>query len=310
MRAKRILLVADEPGWIFERHCQELKKRLTEFDIEIAFRRANIPKKAENFDLVYVLDPMPMTYPPADKTIIGLRCQFLYEDHPNGAKGLYKYGFPGRCVSIRDKCSIFHVVNKSQMEAFKDIVVDQPLVLAQHGVDTDLFNPSNYFPADKSFGTSIKVSTSGRGSRNKGFGIVKEVCDSMDGVTNVSAQFGNQKRTKEQMPEFYAGVDVHVCMSKSEGLNNPLLEAGAMGVPIVATKTGAAAELIKDGHNGFLIDRNANALKEALAQLQVGHNRRMLGDSIRKTVLKDWSWDVRIEDYRNMFNMYFDEVQK
>jgi hypothetical protein len=52
---------------------------------------------------------------------MGLRCQFLFEEHPQGARGLYENGFSGRCVSIKDKCSVFHVVNQNQMNVFKDI---------------------------------------------------------------------------------------------------------------------------------------------------------------------------------------------
>lgn len=61
------------------------------------------------------------------------------------------------------------------------------------------------------------------------------------------------------MPNLYYHADAHVCMSLTEGLNNPSLEAGAMGIPLISTRCGAAEEIIKDGENGFLIDRDVNS---------------------------------------------------
>jgi len=245
---KRILLVADEPGWVFERHCREIKKRMPEYDMDIAYHRQDIPNLSKGYDCVYVCDPMPMQYPPSSKTIMGLRNEFLYREHPQGAKGLYHNGFPGRCVSIKDKCSIFHVVNINLMEVFEDVVTDKPLLLAQHGVDENLFDRDKY---KREIHEGIIVSAAGRGSKNKGFGAVKKACEEL-GINHISASYGSKKRNKEQMPLFYNGVDIHVCMSLSEGLNNPIIEAGAMGVPVISTRSGAAMESLKMERAVFL----------------------------------------------------------
>lgn len=300
---KKILLVADQPGWIFDQHCHQIQKRLSEeYDISIAYRKQNIPEMSNQYDLVYVLDPIPMAYPPARKTIMGLRCQFLFEEHPQGATGLYENGFPGRCVSIKDKCSIFHVVNQNQMNVFKDIVTDKPLVLAQHGIDETLFvRDVNYVKPKRD---KLWVSTSGRSSHNKGFGIVQEACLEL-GFEYRSANYGPQKIPKNQMPDFYKQMDVHVCMSKSEGLNNPLMEASAMGVPVIATKTGAAEELIEDGYNGFLIDRNKESLIAALKKLNDYDLRNIMSERNSIIVKNKWTWAVRIDDFRKMFKLFF-----
>jgi hypothetical protein len=299
---KKVLLVADEPGWIFERHCKEIQKRATEYEIGIAYHRQNIPVLSQQYDLVYVLDPMPMRYPPANKTILGLRNQFLYEEHPNGARGLYIHGFPGRCVSMKDKCCMVQVVNRNQVKVLQDIVAPKPLVLAQHGIDETLFDVSKM--GDKPVNERMAVSVSGRGSRNKAFGLVKQACD--EGNWNyVTAQYGRSKRPKSKMPEFYYGADVHVCMSKSEGLNNPILEAGAMGLPVIATRTGAAEEIIRDGENGFLIDRTKCALIEALKKIEDPVVRKKMGEAMREEIMTNWTWAVRIHDYTRMFDMFF-----
>jgi len=302
---KKILLVADQPGWIFERHCQEIKKRLSnEYEIGIAFHRQDIPEISKNYDLVYALDPMPMRYPPAHKTIMGLRCEFLFREHSNGASGLYEHGFPGRCVSIKDKCCIFHVVNKNMMRVFKPIVIDKPLLLAQHGVDEELFDRSKY---KKKKNDVFTIGVSGRNSNNKGFNFVSKVCQE-EGCKIISASYGHQKLTKEQMPAFYTNVDVHVCFSKSEGLSNPIMEAGAMGIPVVSTNVGDSEEMIRDGISGLLINRDAEGLRTALRTLKDPDLRHSMGEEFYKEIIRNWTWKVRIDDFRKMFNMFFEEL--
>jgi hypothetical protein len=299
---KKILLVADQPGWIFDRHCKEIQKRITEYKIDIAYRKHHIQALSQDYDLVYVLDPIPMQYPPQEKTIMGLRCEFLYEEHPNGAKGLYESGLPGRCVSIKDKCSILHVVNKNQIKIMGEVVKDKPLLLAQHGIDEMIFNRDLY---EKKKNDVLTVSVSGRGSQNKGFNFIQQACQEI-GCRAIGATYGRQKLTKEQMPSFYNEADVHVCMSLSEGLNNPTMEAGAMGVPVISTRCGAAEEMIKDGVNGILIDRDVESLKTALRTLQNDDLRLDMGDKFHYEITQNWTWDRRIEDFRQMFDLFFD----
>jgi len=298
---KRILVVADEPGWIFERHAIEIRNRLLEFHIDIAFRKMAIPAISRDYDVVYVMDPIPLNhgYPPKEKCIMGLRCEFLYREHPNGAVGLYENGFPGRCVSIKDKCSVFHVVNKNQFQVFENIVNDKPLLLARHGVDEKLFCQDVIRDYSN---RRIRVGTAGRNSPNKGFAIIERACKMAD-ADFVTQQYGVAQRSKENMPNFYKELDVYVCMSETEGLNNGLLEAGAMGLPLLSTKSGAAEEIIKDGENGFIIKRDADYLASLLLSFRNGEIRRDFGYNIKKEISSNWTWEKRIDDYKTMFDL-------
>ena len=104
------------------------------------------------------------------------------------------------------------------------------------------------------------------------------------------------------MPDFYNDADIFSCASETEGLNNGILEAGAMNLPVISTKSGAAEEIIQDGYNGLLIERNVKSLKEALSELEFLSIRKTMGDLLRQEIVTNWSWNVRIEDYRKLFN--------
>jgi glycosyltransferase involved in cell wall biosynthesis len=303
---KKILIVADQPGWVFEKHALEIKKRVTGYKIDIAFHRQDIGAISTQYDLIYVMDPMPMRYGPKEKTILGLRNQFLYEQHPLGVKGLYESGLNGRCVDIKSKCCILHVVNKSQYVEFSKINIEQDLLLVPHGIDSNIFDMKKY---DKIQNASIVVGVCGRDSSNKGFSHVKNACKKA-GFEFVSAQYGQKQLAKDQMPMFYSGIDIYVNFSQSEGLNNPILEAGAMGVPIIATKTGAAPEIIKQNENGLLIDRTEEALLEALLKLGHKSKRMEYSNNIYEEIMRNWTWDKCSIGFNEMFDLYFEKKGK
>jgi glycosyltransferase involved in cell wall biosynthesis len=72
-----------------------------------------------------------------------------------------------------------------------------------------------------------------------------------------------------------ASADLVVLPSLFEGLPLSLLESFACGKPVVATRTGGVAELIKDGVNGLLCPpKNAKALAEGIIRLAADEKLR------------------------------------
>ncbi len=73
----------------------------------------------------------------------------------------------------------------------------------------------------------------------------------------------------EDIAAMYAALDVCVLPArKPEGLGNVLIEAMAMGKPLVGSAIGGIPEIIEDGQNGLLVDaNNAGLLARALERL-------------------------------------------
>ena len=54
--------------------------------------------------------------------------------------------------------------------------------------------------------------------------------------------------------DYYHAADIFVLPSYAEGMSNAMLEAMSCGLPAVATRIGAAEEMIQDGVNGCLME--------------------------------------------------------
>lgn len=87
-------------------------------------------------------------------------------------------------------------------------------------------------------------------------------------------------------PSFYNKFDVFLSMSTLEGGPIPVLEAMMSNVVPVASRTGFARDLIRDGENGYTFDVDAplEQVKELIEQAY------LLNADVRETVLK-YSWD-------------------
>jgi glycosyltransferase involved in cell wall biosynthesis len=58
----------------------------------------------------------------------------------------------------------------------------------------------------------------------------------------------------DAVAEAYRALDVCLVTSRDEGGPKAVLEAMATGIPLVTTRVGQAADLVRDGENGYLVD--------------------------------------------------------
>jgi len=79
----------------------------------------------------------------------------------------------------------------------------------------------------------------------------------------------------EDATRFMAGCDVFVLASHHEGLPLVIMEALALGIPVVATLTGGIPQLVRDGVDGLLVPvARPERLADALDELIIDPERR------------------------------------
>lgn len=72
---------------------------------------------------------------------------------------------------------------------------------------------------------------------------------------------------QQDVMSYLKEADVFVLMSNFEGLPIAIIEAMAVGLPIVASKVGGVGELVHDGENGFTVANKPEDLRDALAAI-------------------------------------------
>ncbi|MCZ7647831.1 MAG: glycosyltransferase family 4 protein [Planctomycetota bacterium] len=88
---------------------------------------------------------------------------------------------------------------------------------------------------------------------------------------------------RDDMPQLYASMDVHVLPSHREGFPRVLMEGAAAGLPQVATEIRGCRQTIADGVTGYLVPvRDPAALAERLGKLLADAElRRKMGGAAR-----------------------------
>jgi glycosyltransferase involved in cell wall biosynthesis len=107
-----------------------------------------------------------------------------------------------------------------------------------------------------------------------------------------------------ELPALYNACDVFILASRpvrrpyyqEDNFPMALLEAGACGLPSVATKCGGIPEIVKDGATGFVVppgDENALAEKIKLL-LRRSDLRRKMGRRARRRITERFTFEIQV----------------
>lgn len=122
-----------------------------------------------------------------------------------------------------------------------------------------------------------------------------------------SLGLGEQVRflgVRRDVPELMSAADGYVLSSAWEGMPVVLLEAGAAGIPIVATAVGGNREVVRDGETGFMVPpRDPAALAGAMQRLQElpSDGRRQLGQRGRAHIESHYALPHIVDLWEEMY---------
>lgn len=115
--------------------------------------------------------------------------------------------------------------------------------------------------------------------------------------------FFEGKIPPDRVLSHYDLFDINILASTMEGLSQSLLEAMAMGVPVIATAASGNLDLIDDGVNGLLFkDGHPEQIAERIRLLyQHPEKMELLKRNGKITALEDYSIEKTIDKYESFF---------
>jgi glycosyltransferase involved in cell wall biosynthesis len=106
---------------------------------------------------------------------------------------------------------------------------------------------------------------------------------------------------QQDVRPFLAACDAAVLTSFTEAFSLAAIEAMALGLPVVHSEVGGAAEMIRPGRNGFLFPAgDTAALADRLSKLAVRSTRERMGARAREAVEAHFSEAAMVDAYEKM----------
>lgn len=108
---------------------------------------------------------------------------------------------------------------------------------------------------------------------------------------------------RRDLPRVYSAFDVFVMSSLREGLPNSILEAMALGIPVVSTDVAGAKELVVNDETGFIVEqRDFNNLAASILRI-LDHDsvRLRMGRAGRERVEAEFSFQQRLRKIEGLY---------
>jgi len=99
--------------------------------------------------------------------------------------------------------------------------------------------------------------------------------------------------------------DIFLLPSLEEGISNAVLEAMALGIPVISTDCGGMNEIINNGKNGFLVPvRNVDSMAGAIRNFRVldKENKRNIIRNARETITRNHLVSHQIDQFKNFYS--------
>ena len=331
MTRPRIALVADIPGWAFFNISEQIRRHLgCDYDVSIFFSYEHYECRTEfvsklfssRYDIAHFFDRFFLNNLILDiaEAPEQVRDNFLHAkitcsiyDHlllePEELeryRKIYRYIADGYTVSS---------------EKLKTIYTDLPGYPPPDMVIEDTVDPALFYPENlsrlkdsdrpfvvgwagnsrwmeeldgidhKGLHTVIKPALEQLG--NEGAPVVGRFADSSTGRTSL-----------KEMVHYYNSIDVYVCASDIEGTPNPVLEAMACGVPVIATDVGIVPQVFGPLQQKLILEeRSVPALKRKIEMLVNLPELRVALSEENQRQMRTWTREGESRKWDSFFRM-------
>ena len=203
-------------------------------------------------------------------------------------------------------------------------------LLIENAIDTEQFHPSHpirdgRIAKHESSNDQLVIGSIGRLATEKGFDLLiaaflRVLEDGINARLVIAGEGPDQTALEDQIKNsgmadriqllgfqcdtaaFYEKLDIFVLSSHREGLPNVLLEAMAMGTPVIATRVGGVERVVQDESNGLLIPSGSvEAIHSAIKRLTCKRARSQLACEAVMSIDRQWSFTKRMELIANLY---------
>ena len=108
----------------------------------------------------------------------------------------------------------------------------------------------------------------------------------------------------EDMKQFYGAIDILVHPAVDEGFGLAIVEAMAMGKPVVASRSGGIPEIITDGETGILVPpKRPDKISEAVLRLiRDDKKAKQISKNARRVARKRFDIKISAEKTRSLYD--------
>ena len=92
--------------------------------------------------------------------------------------------------------------------------------------------------------------------------------------------------------KYFSDSDIFAYFSYEDNMPIAILEAMAVGLPVVTNKVGAVGEIISSGKDGFIVSERQNYQNTLLKLMNDFELRKNIGKAARKKIEKKFNWKV------------------
>ena len=107
---------------------------------------------------------------------------------------------------------------------------------------------------------------------------------------------------REDIEVVLAAADFVILTSDNEGTPLSLIQAGMVGIPVVATNVGSTNEIVVDGQTGFLTDLSVEQLAEAVTKLVSDSDlRAKMGAAGKEYTMARYGVERLVKDHQDLY---------
>ena len=139
-----------------------------------------------------------------------------------------------------------------------------------------------------------------------GRGMLAEVSEAADKFPMGQIVFASWR---DDIPACLNAMDIFVQPSLSEAFSQVLVEAMGIGLPVIATDVGGAAEVIEEGVNGLLVaPKDPSAIRDKVVELWRNVElRKRIGAVARKSVCERFAIEQLIDRHLELYERWMVE---